>query len=206
MAPSPRPTPRRIVELSGLNGPEAAAPQLLKTPTKEMRLDVSRGTPGDEEEEEALLQEPSPAAAAAGRALELANDDDWSIFVDKGNVQKIHKGGAGPVIIYELTETTKGSLRAKISDMQDFSTNVFIVNQLDKAREELKDKITIVALEPDFLEIYNGCVVLISDWHLIGKGPSPRELGHVRVLPESFYRSLRKGTGCLTPSGMKRKF
>ena len=204
MAPTPRPTPRRIVELSGaLDGPEAAVPQSLKTPTKETRLDVSMGTPDHEEEE--LLQEPSPAGAAAGKALELSLDDDWSLFIEKGNVQKIHKGGAGNVIIYELTETDKGCLRATISDMEGFSTNVFIVDNMEKAKEELQDKIMVIALESAHLKLYNGCVVLIADWHVLGHGPSPRDLGHVRVLPESFYRSLRKGTGSLTPSGMKRK-
>ena len=118
-------TPRRIVELSGLDCPEAAAPQSFKTPTKQTRLDVSRGTPDHEEgDEELLLQEPSPVAAAAGKALELAYDDDWSLFVNEGNVLRIHKGGEGSVIIYELTETDKGCLRATISDMGGFSTNV----------------------------------------------------------------------------------
>ena len=118
-------TPRRIVELSGLDCPEAAAPQSFKTPTKQTRLDVSRGTPDHEEgDEELLLQEPSPVAAAAGKALDLAYDDDWSLFVNEGNVLRIHKGGEGSVIIYELTETDKGCLWATISDMGGFSTNV----------------------------------------------------------------------------------
>ena len=163
--------------------PEAAAPQSFKTPTKQTRLDVSRGTPDHEEgDEELLLQEPSPVAAAAGKALELAYDDDWSLFVNEGNVLRIHKGGEGSVIIYELTETDKGCLRATISDMEGFSTNVFIVDNMDKAKEELQDKIMVIALESTNLKLYNGCVVLIADWHVLGHGPSPRDLGHVRVL------------------------
>ena len=54
----------------------------------------------------------------------IAYDNDWSLFVNEGNVLRIHKGGEGSVIIYELTETDKGCLRATISDMGGFSTNV----------------------------------------------------------------------------------
>ena len=84
-------TPRRIIELSGLDCPEAAAPQSFKTPTKQTRLDVSRGTPDHKEGgEELLLQEPSPFAAAAGKALELAYDDDWSLQCHSQNLPGTH--------------------------------------------------------------------------------------------------------------------
>lgn len=107
--------------------------------------------------------------------------------------------------MYELTETAKGSLRATISDNQDFSVNIIFNDNVARAKEELQGKISVIALSSENLEIYNGCVVLVSDWHWMGEGPPPRELGHAKVLPESFFRSLRKGNGSLTPSGMKRK-
>ena len=180
MAASPRPTPRRIAELSGKEVPEVAA-NLFKTPLKETRMDVSRGTP------------------------ELDEGFHWGDYIGEGTVQAIHKGGEGNVIVYELTEIGKGGLRATISDNRDFSVNVIFNDNVARAKEELQGKISVIALCAENLEIHNGCVVLVSDWHWLGEGPPPRELGHTKVLPESFFRSLRKGNGSLTPSGMKRK-
>ena len=180
MAASPRPTPRRIAELSGKEVPEVAA-NLFKTPLKETRMDVSRGTP------------------------ELDEGFHWGDYIGEGTVQAIHKGGEGNVIVYERTEIGKGGLRATISDNRDFSVNVIFNDNVARAKEELQCKISVIALCAENLEIHNGCVVLVSDWHWLGEGPPPRELGHTKVLPESFFRSLRKGNGSLTPSGMKRK-
>ena len=71
------------------------AANLFKTPLKETRMDVSRGTP------------------------ELDEGFHWGDYIGEGTVQAIHKGGEGNVIVNELTEIGKGGLRGQQTFCQD---------------------------------------------------------------------------------------
>ena len=70
----------------------------------------------------------------------------WGDYIKEGTVQAIHKGGEGNVIVYQLTETAKGSLRATMSDNQDYSVNIIFTGNIARAKEELQDKISVPQL------------------------------------------------------------
>ena len=63
------------------------------------------GTEGGDQEDELVVYE-------VGIEVEPAEKFDLSDFVEAGNVRKIHNGGEGNVIIYDLERTEKGCYRA----------------------------------------------------------------------------------------------
>ena len=76
------------------------------------------------------------------------------------------------MIIYDLERTEKGCYRAKITDMSEFSTYVFFVDNLEKVQEELLEKQTVIALSNDQVNIKNKVVLVVNDYILLGEGPS----------------------------------
>ena len=107
-----------------------------------------------------------------GIEVEPAEKFDLSDFVEAGNVRKIHNVGEGNVIVYDLERTEKGCYRAKITDMSEFSTYVFFVDNLEKVQEELLEKQTVIALSNDQVNIKNKVVLVVNDYILLGEGPS----------------------------------
>ena len=84
----------------------------------------------------------------------------------------MHNGGEGNVIVYDLERTEKGCYRAKITDMSEFSTYVFFVDNLEKVQEELLEKQTVIALSNDQVNIKNKVVLVVNDYILLEEGPS----------------------------------
>ena len=123
------------------------------------------GTEGGDQEDELVVYE-------VGIEVEPAEKFDLSDFVEDGNVRKIHNGGEGNVIIYDLERTEKGCYRAKITDMSEFSTYVFFVDNLEKVQEELLEKQTVIALSNDQVNIKNKVVLVVNDYILLEEGPS----------------------------------
>ena len=123
------------------------------------------GTEGGDQEDELVVYE-------VGIEVEPAEKFDLSDFVEDGNVRKIHNGGEGNVIVYDLERTEKGCYRAKITDMNEFSTYVFFVDNLEKVQEELLEKQTVIALSNDQVNIKNKVVLVVNDYILLGEGPS----------------------------------
>ena len=123
------------------------------------------GTEGGDQEDKLVVYE-------VGIEVEPAEKFDLSDFVEDGNVRKIHNGGEGNVIIYDLERTEKGCYRAKITDMSEFSTYVFFVDNLEKVQEELLEKQTVIALSNDQVNIKNKVVLVVNDYILLEEGPS----------------------------------
>ena len=121
------------------------------------------GTEGGDQEDELVVYEVG---------IEPAEKFDLSDFVEAGNVRKIHNVGEGNVIVYDLERTEKGCYRAKITDMNEFSTYVFFVDNLEKVQEELLEKQTVIALSNDQVNIKNKVVLVVNDQILLEEGPS----------------------------------
>ena len=109
----------------------------LNTPAKARRCitDLSDSTPKELELEEA-------GEDAAGKEGDFVYTD----YVFPGAVKKAHQGQECCVIIFELEKQSKGCYRATISDGEDFSRNLFLVGNLEKAEAELVGKISVVNL------------------------------------------------------------
>ena len=117
----------------------------LTTPAKTRRRisDLSDSTPKELELEEA-------GEDAAGKEGDFVYTD----YVFPGAVKKAHQGQDCCVIIFELVKQSKGCYRASISDGEDFSKNLYIVDNLDKAEAELVGKISVVNLFADALSLH----------------------------------------------------
>ena len=105
----------------------------------------------------------------------------------------------GEDVIFDLQKTKKGCYRAKVTDTDKMSTNVFVVGDLAKVEEELENKITVINITKS--TIFKKCVVLINEYVHIGPGLS--SIGHTVLVGSSFLRKLRPGKGSTTPSNMK---
>ena len=94
--------------------------------------------------------------------------------------------------------------RATIADGKDFSNNIYLTDSAAvRAEAELLGQVQVVALRG--LKINQKVVVLASDYTLLGPGPPPQQMGHMRVLSQEYFRALRPGKAPLTPSNMGRK-
>ena len=111
----------------------------LNTPAKARRriTDLSDSTPKEHFELEEAVEEV---------AAEKEGDFVYTDYVFPGAVKKAHQGQECCVIIFELEKQSKGCYRATISDGEDFSRNLFLVGNLEKAEAELVGKISVVNL------------------------------------------------------------
>ena len=100
----------------------------------------------------------------------------------------------------------RDTYRVTIGDGEETSTNVFIVDNLQRVEEELLNKIKVIMVDSNDTKLHNGCVLLIFNWKVVQDGPQPWQLGPTaeNLVDQDFLRSLRKGTGCLTPSRMRK--
>ena len=191
--------------MSNYKTPAKKTKTLVKTPVRRSIFDSSiqsKGAPTDTsilEEEIELINK----ANSSSESIEDDSDFDHEDYVTKNGVKTAHKAEDTNVIVFELEKTAKGAYRGKIADTENFSTNVFFVDNIKKVEENLLNKTTDVALHKSNMALHNKCVLLIKDFHVLGPGPS--SLGHTSFLGPSFYKALRPGVGATTPSRMKGK-
>ena len=96
----------------------------------------------------------TPKELELEEAAEKEGDFVYTDYVFPGAVKKAHQGQDCCVIIFELEKQSKGCYRASISDGEDFSKNLYIVDNFDKAEAELVGKISVVNLFATALSLH----------------------------------------------------
>ena len=82
------------------------------------------GTEGGDQEDKLVVYE-------VGIEVEPAEKFDLSDFVEDGNVRKIHNGGEGNVIVYDLERTEKGCYRAYMWILWIYSLLISMTRYVD---------------------------------------------------------------------------